>query len=125
MQHLQKTGGRGVLLLTRNPSLQSAGCLCGNPSSAAMCANGTCPDLVGALIPLHSFDLQLSVEGPDRLGTVNFQPCHPLCRPSGLIEREGKEKQFLVALHLQSNRRSRWQSLERTTQTIQRSHRLG
>src|SRR5712692_1700319 len=41
-----------------------------------------------------------------------------------LIEREGNKQQLLVALDLQSDRRSRWQTLEGTTQTIQRGHGL-
>src|SRR5437016_436901 len=44
--------------------------------------------------------------------------------PLGLIEGEGNKQQLLVALDLQSDGRSRWQSLERTTQTIERSHGL-
>src|SRR5258706_14449375 len=51
-------------------------------------------------------------------------PFASFLKPLRLIERKGKEKQLLVALDLQSDRRSRWQSFERTTQTIQRSHRL-
>src|SRR6267143_5736544 len=51
-------------------------------------------------------------------------PFASFLKPLRLIERKGKEKQLLVALDLQSDRRSRWESYERTTQTIQRSHRL-
>src|SRR5229473_6289374 len=51
----------------------------------------------------------------------------PVCcskRVLRLIEGEGNKQQLLVALDLQSDRRSWRQSLERSTQTIQGSHGL-
>ncbi len=51
----------------------------------------------------------------------------PVCcskRVLPLIEGEGNKQQLLVALDLQSDRRSWRQSLERTTQTLQGSHGL-
>src|SRR6266851_4935973 len=119
----RKTPGVGGRVpLSNQPLSQRSQYLDGRTTSSSVSLNSAlsgvdaCPDRVGVLVPLLSFDFQFS--------TVNFQPSHPPCGPLRLIEREGKEKQLLVALDLQSDRRSRWQSLQRTTQPIQRRHRL-
>src|SRR6202158_3079227 len=74
---------------------------------------------------LHSGETHKSPGAGNRFSHATVDcPSHPFRSSLRLIEREGKEKQLLVALDLQSDRRSRWQSLERTTQTIQRGHGL-
>src|SRR6266481_8887607 len=87
---------------------------------------GTCPDPVGIAPVLFSLssNFQLSIEDPEPLGAVDFQPSYPLRHRSRLIEREGNKQQLLVALDLQSNRRSWRQGFERTTQPLQRGQGL-
>src|SRR5216684_2392881 len=47
-------------------------------SASASASVNSVPSAPSALIPLLSFDVQLSIEDPERLGTLNFQPSHPI-----------------------------------------------
>src|SRR6266852_247400 len=57
-------------------------------------------------------------------GTAEAVPSRDSLMRWLLIEGEGNKQELLVALDLQSDRRSWRQSLERTTQTLQGSHGL-
>jgi hypothetical protein len=57
-------------MLTSRLSYQSTQCLPGNPSSASVTVNGARLGQVGVLIPLLSYDFQLSTFNPPILSAA-------------------------------------------------------